>query len=198
MLIQEHINFNHGSAISNYSKTEVKPKERSFDVSESLSNILANFTNELIKNDKAKIQNINTLKKTMRGGRNIVVPKIQNKDPIAIKLKNNGKFYSDLKQAPVELIQKANLLLKSTLTSDQCSDYISSYFHNSPPTSVQVQTGKLPPIIFQKHQTPKPSHSVYRQSHPLSRAEDCDRLSQMERHRPSLDVDRLGLRKRID
>uniref|UniRef100_A0A7S3J7W0 Uncharacterized protein n=1 Tax=Euplotes harpa TaxID=151035 RepID=A0A7S3J7W0_9SPIT len=189
MLIQEHINFNHGSAISNYSKTEVKPKERSFDVSESLSNILANFTNELIKNDKAKIHNINTLKKTMRGGRNIVVPKIQNKDPIAMKLKNN---------APFELIQKANPLLKSTLTSDQCSDYISSYFHNSPPTSVQVQTGKLPPIIFQKHQTPKPSHSVYRQSHPLSRAEDCDGPSQMERHRPSLDVDRLGLRKRID
>ena len=49
MLIQEHFNYNNGSNLSNYSKVNGKPFERSFDVSESLSNMLASFSNEHIK-----------------------------------------------------------------------------------------------------------------------------------------------------
>ena len=49
MLIQDHINYNNGGNLSNFTKGNLNGYERSFDISESLSNMLANFSNELIK-----------------------------------------------------------------------------------------------------------------------------------------------------
>lgn len=65
MIIKEHINYNNGSVISNYSKTDIKYKQTSFDVS------------EVLNDERVSIQNISALGKNMKDGRNIVVPKVQ-------------------------------------------------------------------------------------------------------------------------
>jgi hypothetical protein len=133
-LIQEHLNYNNSSIISSYSKTDIKEKQTN---SETLKNL---------KGDSSKAQEISTLQTNMRGGRNIVVPKISKmgKKPLLLSnpLLTIGNGYT---------FHNQNLPIKSKLISQE--DYLSSYFAQMPPTT--LANPKLPPI--KKNSTPKPT-----------------------------------------
>ena len=82
ILIKEHLGYNNHSIISSYSKPEVKENK-------------TDNTNIKIVNESASdIQNISSLQKEMRGGRNIVVPKVaKNSNKVCIK---RGSFACNL------------------------------------------------------------------------------------------------------
>lgn len=72
-MIQEHINYNTSSIISNFPKS-TNQKDKKLDSSLSLNNVHSTISN--FRDSQCQVPSINSLKKSMRDGRNIVVPRI--------------------------------------------------------------------------------------------------------------------------
>lgn len=60
ILIKEHINYYKTSSVSNYSKTDIRSKQASFDVS------------EILNDERLNLQNISSLQNNLRDQRNII------------------------------------------------------------------------------------------------------------------------------